>query len=620
MIRLRLSASVLTLAASAGFALAEVDLGTITLYSNQLPIALEDSGSTVEVIDKEDLETAPTTSLADFLATVPGVTVSSNGGVGAQSNIRIRGLDGAYVPVLINGIDVTDPSSTATSFNWGVLPMGAIDRIEVLKGSQSAVYGSEAIGGVINITTLDPDAEPGTRGTWGVEMGGNATKAGNFGVAHTGERGGIAFTGSHLQTSGISASAAGSEEDGYSGTQLTLEGYYDATENLRLGGSLLLIEAKGEFDPFGGDGVAPFDQEYTSQTKAMRFYAQFDLGAVSNELSYTNLTNERTSTSSGRTDPFQGTRKVLAYKGAWTPNESLSISFGADNTREGFRTTEEEYLYDPITFAFLGSRLLSTSEEIETTGVFAEATYRPYDALSVTGSIRHDTHSSFGGFTSGRVALAYDFGNQTILRASAANGFRAPSLYQLHSQLYGNASLEEERSRSYELGLEKGYANGFARATLFYTEIDDLIGFVGSGYTQINGTSVTQGLELSGEYNATDRITLFGNYTFSDTEDPNGNPLPRTPRHDITLGLTADLTDDLSMGLSIQHLADRPQDGFPARDMDDYTLVNASVSYDIAPQTEMYLRVENLTDEKYQTAADYNALGRTAFFGVRGSF
>ncbi|WP_425099180.1 TonB-dependent receptor plug domain-containing protein [Tropicibacter sp. S64] len=621
MTRLRLSASALALISYAGLAQAEVvDLGVLTLYANHTPIALKDSGSTVDVVNREDLEVAPTTNIADFLATVPGVSVSSNGGTGSVTNIRIRGLDGAYVPVLINGIDVTDPSITTTQFNWGVLPMGAVDRIEVLKGSQSAVYGSEAVGGVINITTLDPEGEPGTRGTWGVEMGGNATKSANFSVAHTGERAGIAFSGAHLETMGISASAAGSEPDGYSGTQLTLEGYYDATDWLRLGGSLLLIEAKGEFDPFGGDGFAPYDQEFTAQTKAMRFYAQFDLGAVENELSYTNLTHERTSTSAGRTDPFQGTRKKVAYQGNWAPNERLSFSFGADNTREGFRTTEEEWLFDPVTFAFLGTRLLDTNKEVTTNGIFAEANWQPNEALSLTGSIRHDDHSEFGGFWSGRVALAYDFGNETVLRASIANGFRAPSLYQLHSQLYGNASLTEETSRSFEIGLEHGYANGFARATLFYTEIDDLIGFVGAGYAQIPGTSKTRGIELSGEYQATDRITVFGNYTYSDTEDANGNPLPRTPKHDITLGLTADITDALSMGLTIQHLADRPQDGFPARDMDDYTLVNASVSYDIAPNTEMYLRVENLTNESYQTTADYNAMGRTAFFGVRGSF
>ncbi|WP_136441153.1 TonB-dependent receptor plug domain-containing protein [Pacificoceanicola onchidii] len=620
MIRYRLSASVLALVASSGFAQAEAfDLGTLTLYSSQVPLTLSESSSTVTVVEKEDLDEAPTTSVADYLSTVPGVSVATNGGVGGQSTLRLRGLSGKYVPVLINGIDVTDPSSTQTSFNWGGLTLGGVNRIEVLKGTQSAVYGSEAVGGVINITTLDPEAAPGTSGSWGFELGGNATKSGQFAIAHNGERAGLAFTANHLETSGISANAAGTEEDGFSGTQLTLEGYYDLTDTVRLGASLLYSRNTGEFDPFGGDGFAPYDQVYTSEVHAARLYAEFETGAVQNTLSYSTFTNDRTSTSTGRTDPFQGTREKVDYKGVWDINDDVTLSFGADWTREGFKTTEQEFLFDAM-FNFLGINLLNTSEEIETLGVFSEVLWQPNDALSLSGSLRHDDHSEFGSFNSWRLGLAYDFGNDTVLRASAANGFRAPSLYELHSQLYGNATLEPETSRTFELGIEKGFANGFVSATLFYTEIEDLIGFVGAGYTQISGTSKSQGIELAGEYDVSDRLTVYGNYAYTDSEDANGNPLPRTPKHDVTLGLTADITDALSMGLTVQHLADRPQDGFPARDMDDYTLVNASVSYDIAPQTEMYLRVENLTDEDYQSVADYNTLGRTFFFGVRGSF
>lgn len=619
MTRFWLTASALAIASTAS-AQEVIELEAVTVYANQTPIAVADSGSTVEIAEAEEIEASPSTTVADFLATLPGISVSANGGIGGVTRIRIRGLSTTYVPVLINGIDVTDPSLITTSYDWGNLALGAIDRIEVVKGSQSAVYGSEAVGGVINISTLNPDAQEGTHGKFGVEFGANNTQRLNFGISTNTDRSGVALTFSHVTTDGYSASSAGTEEDGYQNNQLTLEGYYDVTDTLRVGASLFYLTAEGDFDPFGGDGFPPYDQTFTTETQAARVYAQLTTGAVAHELSYTSYVNDRTSTSYGRTDPFQGTRDKLAYKGVWEASEALKVSFGADWTREGFETTEEEYLFDPVTFAFLGTRLLSTTQNIETTGVFAEANWQPNDALSITGSLRHDDHSVFGGFTSARLALAYDFGNDVILRGAMANGFRAPSLYQLHSQLYGNPNLDPETSRSYELGLEKTYANGFARATLFYTEIDDLIDYSGTGYNQIVGTSVSKGLELSGEYQATDRVTLFGNYTLSDTEGANGQPLPRTPRHDLTLGLNADLTDALSMGVTVQHVADRPVDGFPARKMEDFTLVNLSMSYDIAPQTEAYLRVENLTDEKYQTTADYNASGRAAFFGIRASF
>ena len=240
-------------------------------------------------------------------------------------------------------------------------------------------------------------------------------------------------------------------------------------------------------------------------------------------------------------------------------------------------------------------------------------------------SLRQDEHSEFGGQTSARLALAYRPLSDITIRAVLSNGFRAPSLYELYDPTYGNTGLEAEKSRNAELGIEKTFANGAsAQATLFYTEIDNLIGFAfPAGYVQTSGTTVTQGVELSGNMPITDRISVNGSFTYTDSRTPNDDPQLRVPRYDLSLGVAAQLTDRLSGTLTLQHVADLPDDynaGFALAPVDDYTLVNMSMNYAVTDQIDAYLRIENLTDTDYHIIPDYQTSGRAAYFGVVAFF
>ena len=176
---------------------------------------------------------------------------------------------------------------------------------------------------------------------------------------------------------------------------------------------------------------------------------------------------------------------------------------------------------------------------------------------------RYDDHSEFGGFQSNRAAIVHRFSDATRLRASIGNGFRAPSLYELFGP-YGNVGLEPEESRSAEVGLEHSFANGAGvNATVFYTEIEDLIqyDFATNAYAQAPGTSRTRGIELSGEMPVSDRVMMFGSYTYTKSEDQNGAQLRRVPEHDVVLGLNAQWTDQWSTQLAVSHVAGRADDG-----------------------------------------------------------
>ncbi len=588
------------------------DLGEIAVFANRSgeETELKRTGAAIEVVTADDLEQAPETSLADYLSRLPGLSVSANGALGASTTLRIRGLDGKYIKVLVDGIDVTDPSQPQTQFNWAGLTTSAVSRVEILKGTSSSIYGSQAIGGVVNITTAERLTEPGTRTTLTSEVGSYETFRAGATVVHRGTRGGLSISLNHVDTAGFSAraGAANTEPDGYRGTQLNLSGDIQASDVLKLGFSAYALNGSGDYDEFIGDGAPPYDETYTTRTRAARGFAELQTGGVQNTLSYSYYQNDRVFNSNGFSSPYFGKRRKLDYTGVYRQSDALGYSFGADWQRESFNTGFDR-----------GSE--------DNTGLFGEVLYSPREDVDLAASLRYDNYQSFGGNLSGRLAAAWQLNNATTVNAVAATGFRAPSLFELNSTLYGNPALRPEESTSFELGVTRQFGPGsYLRGTAFYNRIDNLIQFVTLSffpvftgqYQQVPGTSTTKGVELAGAWALGDRVRLFGNYTYTETSDATGARLLRVPGHDLVAGIEADLGNRWSGNLSLRHVADRPDEfGTP---MPNYTVVNAGLSYQLTDAASAWLRIENLTDETYQTSAGYNASGRAIFAGLRAAF
>lgn len=611
--RLLISASALALTAAPA-ALAEdviwLDKISVSASKSGEPTELERTGATVEVLDREQIERAPETTVVETLSRLPGVSSSANGGLGSAATLRVRGLDSKYIKVLVDGIDVTDPSSTQIQYNFGGLTTAGINRIELLKGSSSSIYGSSAVAGVVSIGTSAQPDEAGTEISGFVEGGSFGTWQGSATVASRLDRGGLSFTLGRVITDGFSSRAAGSEPDGYEATQMNLTADYAVTEILTLGLAALALDSEGSFDEFGGDGTPPFDEFNTTETRALRAYADLDLGAFTHSLSGTYFENDRISSSNGFATPFLGERRRFDYIGTYDPSDMATYSFGADWERQSYTSGAD-------------------NGEVDNTGLFGEIIYAPNADLDLSGSLRYDDHETFGGHATGRIAAAFRATDRTILRAVAATGFRAPSLYELHNSFYGNPNLDPEESVSFEFGAEHQFGSaGFIKATAFYTEIDNLIQFVslfdpagnwiGGQYQQVAGTSVSKGIELSGQYDFSEMVSLYGNYTYTDTKDATGARLLRVPGHDVVVGLAAQFANGISGDLNLQYIADRPDEFGTV--MSDYTVVNAAVNYAVNDNAEVYFRVENLFDEVYQTSAGYNASGRAFFAGLRARF
>ncbi len=577
-------------------------LDEIVVSATIEPQDINRTGATVDVLDADTIADMPL-SVAGALDRIPGVTVSANGGVGANATVRVRGLDGKYLGVRIDGIDVTDPSSTQTQFNFGGLTGAGLGRIELVKGSQSALYGSEAVGGVVDIRTLELE-EDGSLVSFGLEAGSFGTVNASAGYAVRNGGTALSFNLSRIETDGFSARSSDTEEDGFEQTFFTVKGETELANGVTLGASALYRDSEIEIDRSTTDPSG----ENTALQRGARVFTAFNAFGIEHELSFSSFDTERRDPG-GFTTEFNGDRTQLAYLGT-TEIALGTLSFGLDETEERFSTPTE-------------------SGSTETQSALVELLTSPSGSTDLALSLRYDDNEDFGGTVSARIALAWQAQPDLTVRAVVGNGFRAPSLFERFSA-FGDPNLEVEESQSVELGVEKRFSGGHIEATAFYTEIDNLIDFdgaataCGSGfgcYNQVPGTTVTQGIELSGEAEIRDDLSVFGAYTYTDAKTE-GLRLVRVPRHDLSIGIEKAFTDRLSARATATHVADVEASPFaPANNkVGDYTLFDLGLTYDVTDKTEAYLRVENLFDEDYETAGGFNTSDRAFYAGIRARF
>lgn len=580
-------------------------LGKVTIAASGVPVDLSKTGTTVNVVTEEDLEKNGDKSVAVLLSRLPGVSMTRNGGLGTSTALRLRGLSGPYIGVRIDGIDVSDTAGTQCAYDFGSTTSGGISRIEVLRGSQSAMFGSEAIGGVVDITTFRP-TEEGTEAKLNLEAGSNGTYSGTAAVGMKTERVELAFSASRTITDGISAYAYGTEDDAFRATTLTFYGAYNATENVTVGLNGFARNSYLEFDSQSRDN----DETEDGKLRGARAFVIVENDAYRHEFSYAHTDTYRHYPQAQYGRLYTGNRDQFAYKGSWEGAGQLSANWGIDHTVEKFSAD-------------------SDSGEADTTSALVELLYAPNEDLDLSLAIRHDDHSNFGGKTTGRAALAYRPTEDWVIRGVASTGFRAPSLYEMYNGFGGNPNLQPETSTNFELGAEYLFGNdGSLQATLFHTEIEDKIDWAGAGYVQIPGTTTTRGVEISARAEVATGWKVFGSYTYTDasTENATGTSRAvRVPRHDLVLGVEGQITDRISGIATVQHsagLLDNKPGSWPAvvEPMPDYTVANVSVNYAVNDAIAVYLRVENIFDEDYQTVRNYGQPGRQLFVGLQAKF
>lgn len=611
------------------------DLGEIVFSVNAAEIEQNRVGNSVTVITEEDLEATGDLQLTEYLSRLPGVRLTQNGPQGSTADVRIRGAQGRYVSVYVDGILVTDPSGTVIAYeDFGGLTTGSIRRIEVLRGSHSALYGGTAVGGVINISTIaGADAPEGTTQTSALEVGSYNTYALSYSLTESTGPLTLSLGLDHSRSDGFSAAdenKGNTEADGFYRSRLSFGATYDVSQSLTFAFNGFVERGSHEFD--GGffvpsDGTP--DELSERETVGLRAYLYYDAGEVEHEASVSSYRIERNSFSDER-DPmfsiFEGRRLAFDYTGKADLSPAMQLTFGANAMRE-------EGIYD---------NLPGGAKAVDTYGTFLEGIWSPNESFDLTGTARYDDHSGFGGKTNGRLAFAWRPNGGTVIRSAVGTGYRAPAVDELYGDYndnnypyFGNPGLQPEESLSLELGIEREFTNGAnLSATLFRLDVENLVAFKGcpdigapdyecqpgtfSTLENLEGTSRRQGLELSGQLQLSDSLILTSAYTFTDARNASGSRIFLVPKHDVALGLDAQWENGWSGNLNAQRVVEvTGRDGAP---LPDYTLVNASLGYEISDGVDVYLRIHNVFDQEYQVTRSYGTSDRAFYLGLRSRF
>ncbi|WP_300393416.1 TonB-dependent receptor [Henriciella sp.] len=582
-------------------------LGPVIVEGSRLNQTATEVGSSVNIISQEDLEKLDFDFAVDAVASAPGVTINQNGAFGGAASVRIRGASTDQTLVLIDGVAVNDPSAVGGAYDFGFLDTSSIERIEVLKGPQSTLWGADAIGGVVSITTKTP--EEGFGGQAFAEYGSFNTVRGGVSLEGAGDAGDFRLGASGISSDGISKADednGNTEDDGYESTTLSVRGGLNLPAGARLEATTLWTDAEADYDSFSATGegsVGDGDEMTKNETLASTVSLKAPLfdGRLENlvQLGYSDISRE--SFANGAPSfSAEGDRLLYRYQGTLDIDERNTLAFGAEREETS-----------------------SGGEESSIDSLFALYEVKPVDTLTLTGGVRMDDHETFGSETTGRVAAAWNPTGQVTLRSSWAQGFKAPSIYQLTyictfcGLTEPNADLQPETSEAFDVGIDWRSGDGRAEAgiTYFDQETENMIDFsFSAGYDNIALVN-SQGIELYGGYALTDWLNVSANYAWLDAEDGDGNELSRLPEQsgDVTVSLDPD--GPFSGAVLVRYNGDEANtDGTT---LDGWTRVDLTGRYTLNDGVELYGRVENLFDEDYQQILGYGTPGLSGSVGIR---
>ena len=576
-----------------------------------------ETGQAIDIVDRERLDQLQSATIGDALQSVPGVTVAARGGLGGQTSAFLRGGNSSQTLVLIDGVRINDLTSPNGAFDFGSLMTGNIGQVEVLRGPNSIIWGSQAIGGVVNIQSLAP--VDGFEGRFGAEYGAADTKRVNANIAGTGGLFEGSLGGSYVDAQGISALAGGTERDGFENFagngrlklnisdafNLDFRGYYNRAtveydSAFGIGANALPVTRNRQFVGYIGANVVGFD------------------GRMQDRIAYTRTDIRRLGT-----DPVlfsfnnfivRGNIDRAEYHTAFDVNDALTLTAGLEYERSFASTSFEGAAAD-------------VARNHVTSG-FSQIIVHPLAGLTVTGGVRHDQYRDYGGQTTlgGNIAFTPNDG-RTMLRATYGEGFRAPTLSEGQPP-YGNPDLRPETARNFDLGFEQQILDGKALffATYFNRRSTDLIAFSFATFQSENIDRVnSKGVEAGFNLNPTDRLDIQASYTLVDAVNRSaganfGNRLALRPQHSGSLTVDWQTPFGLSVGSSMLLMGDSFDDASNGVALDGYALVGLRASLPINDRLELYGRVDNIFDVQYSVVAGYNSFGRNAAVGVRAKF
>lgn len=597
-----------------GFAHADEDPTEVIVSITRETLPVSKVGQSVDVLTDTDIKAYQSLFVADLLTRTTDLSLARNGGPGSATTASIRGAGADHTLYMLDGVRLNDPSQVGGGTNLGLVSTDDASRIEVLRGPLSTLWGSGAMGGVVSLTSRTP-----TRPLEGDLRVEGFDEYGSARAGIGGKRGGLTWhmSGSTYNDRGVSAFAGGTEKDGF--TQTTLNGKlrYDFNEALSLQAFSTTSHSRTDFD--GYNPQPPYDFTDTgdfgkNDTTLSVIALTHRLTKGEQVLSVSVTDNDSNNYNPDHTPNFiaNGHIEAADYHISYRLSEATRLLGGLSYERDTMRVAYPAS-WDPNPVPLRAASTLAS--------VYGQVTH-DFGPLDVALSARHDDASSFGANDIAQVTVNARLSDHLRLHASAGQGVKVPSLYQLYSD-YGTASLIEEKSITLDGGVDYGFDGGLFSVSLFTRSVRDQIDFVYEGcrsdqpygcYGNI-GRTETRGVELELSKDLTDTLRLRGNYSFLHARDGNGGLLPRRPDQMGSIDLTWNTTEKLNLGLGLRHVGEGLDTAFTGM-LKAYDLADLRADYALNDALSLYGRIENAGDTRYQTAGGYGQTGRRVWLGI----
>jgi vitamin B12 transporter len=599
------------------------DSQPVIVSATTIPTPASQVASSVTVITGDEIEARQERTLVDVLKTTPGLNIVQTGGPGGQTSVFMRGTNSDHTKVFIDGIDVSDPSNPNASFDYSQLLTDDIERVEVLRGPQSGLYGSDAVGGVINITTysgngpaqLRAGIEGGSFDTFnqGINLRGQADQfhySANLEHYHSGS----------MPVTPLNLLAPGERRnnDYYDNLTASTKLGLDINSNLDLGlvarytnGHLRFTgdEFREDFSSF----PAPRQSAASTSEAYTRVFGHLVvLDGFLDQTFAVNYTHKRTANYAPDSDVGldTGSRIKFDYRAKLKFSETETLVLGAEHSRDEI------------------SEPLSASTKISSG--YGELQSQLWGNFSSAVNVRFDDNSRFGSKATYRFAPTYLIGQTgTRVKASVGTGFKAPTLSELFQDFppffFANPNLKPETDLGWDLGLEQSILADklAAGVTYFHIHLNDLIATAASGITYDNvGKATTQGIESFVDYKPFSTLDLRANYTYTEaTDDVLHQELLRRPKHKVGIDASWQALSQLSVDaslLTVTSWVDGNRNfSIPRLNVPPYTTLDLAANYDLIEKLKVFARVTNLFDRHYQTPTGFLAPGRGAYAGVK---
>jgi vitamin B12 transporter len=583
-----------------------VDTDMTISTASKVEQSIQDVTSNKTVITANELEAKHITTVNEALSQVAGITVAQNGGLGQTTSFFLRGFDSESTLVLINGISYNDPTTTGGQAQLEHLMVSDIEKIEIIKGAQSGIYGANTTAGVINIITKESTSELQTKAN--IEYGSFNTTKTKLSVGQKLDKFDYYLGFNYIKSDGFSAVANKDEDldsledDGYENRSFNTKLAYSFNDQNIVNIIYNNINAKYDYDDFGAQSTVN-NSKQKSKVLGLDFTHNFSK-KIYTKLFFT------------KTNFFREYIEPNSMWQTYRKSEGISKSFGIDN----------KLSYGEKSFVLFGavknkSEDTNANKTLESKGFYLTNSNK-FENMILTETIRQDNHDNFDNKTTGKVGVKYKVIKNLNLFSNYGIGYRTPSLDELYGLGYGNTTLKPETTKSFDIGFNyKSF-----ELTYFDNKIDNEIIYDGStfSFSNMSDKSKIKGLELKYSTSLNMDTMLSFDYTRLKAEDSEGYQLAKRPTSMANINIDYHGIKRTHINLNSHYVGKRVEYNWGGHDIKaqtgKYIVSNLNVNYTLNNKTKLYTKIDNITNKKYQVVDGFATSPRAYYIGVEYKF